>query len=84
MPLSCDCYGGCWGDHSMEWPSFVIPTSLIEKYEGHPFKAVNEIVEAAGLPYGSYVIDHSTERTVLRVESAESCQRAATCAVLLS
>lgn len=20
MPLSCDCYGGCWGDHSKNWP----------------------------------------------------------------
>jgi hypothetical protein len=21
MPLSCDCYGGCWGDHSEGWPA---------------------------------------------------------------
>jgi hypothetical protein len=49
VPLSCDCYPGCWGDHSKDWPLVTL----------NPFTA-----EAASqlrgdvrhfVPYGSYV-----------------------------
>lgn len=25
-PLGCDCYGGCWGDHSESWPRLLFTT----------------------------------------------------------
>lgn len=45
MPLTCDCYGGCWGDHAKDWPKVAIPPSM-----GH-----YELADKAGIPYGSYV-----------------------------
>lgn len=47
MPLSCDCYGGCWGDHSAGWP-------LIENRSMDP-EELREIVRSV-IPYGSYVM----------------------------
>lgn len=71
-PLGCDCYGGCWGDHSKDWPSIAIPVPLIELaalsnayYPTHV--AAMRLVNEAGIPYGSYVI--SKDR--LRVETEE-------------
>lgn len=26
MPLNCDCYPGCWGDHSVSWPKIIFRT----------------------------------------------------------
>lgn len=53
MPLSCDCYAGCWGDHSKGWPSVPQPRD--------PHKLARD----AGVPYGSYVIAEQS----LRVET---------------
>ncbi len=46
MPLSCDCYPGCWGDHSKDWP--LIP------FADHDKADVRAAVKGA-VPYGSYV-----------------------------
>ncbi len=27
--LSCDCYPGCWGDHSKEWPTIDDPSEAV-------------------------------------------------------
>ena len=48
-PLSCDCYGGCWGDHSKDWPKVLIGDERLAR-----------AIHAAcwshlKLPYGSYV-----------------------------
>lgn len=56
MPLSCDCYGGCWGDHSAKWPKVVVP------------KEIEVIVHQAcwsvlNIPYGCYVLDEGEVRT---------------------
>ncbi len=41
--LSCDCYGGCWGDHSANWPS-------IEYKDANEAARIRNVV-----PYGRYV-----------------------------
>lgn len=46
MPLSCDCYPGCWGDHSRDWP--LVP------FNGAP-KSDTRVVVRAVVPRGSYV-----------------------------
>lgn len=46
MPLNCDCYPGCWGDHSKDWP--LIP--LDERNASQLRADVGRLV-----PYGSYV-----------------------------
>lgn len=71
MPLSCDCYAGCWWEHSKEWPSVTIPEELIEAERGrsvhYPDVAARaKLVNAAELPYGSYVSDG----ILLRVETS--------------
>ena len=53
--LTCDCYGGCWADHSKGWPSVPQPRD--------PHKVVME----ANVPYGSYVIVEQS----LRLETEE-------------
>lgn len=40
MKLSCDCYPGCWGTHSENWPE--IPAHLFSKIKSN-------------LNYGEYV-----------------------------
>lgn len=55
MPLSCDCYGGCWGDHSKDWPSVVIPP-------GMETAAAMQLTHSI-VPYGSYVLMGTTVRT---------------------
>jgi len=57
MPLSCDCYPGCWGVHSQNWPSILVP-------EGLTAQAVGEL----GIPYGSYVFGHNN---LLFIETPE-------------
>ena len=44
--LGCDCYGGCWGDHSKEWH--------VVQYEVHLHKTV-QIYCRDNLDYGYYV-----------------------------
>ena len=53
MPLSCDCFPGCWRGHSAHWP--IIEDRVKEKYKC-AFEA---------LPYGTYVLVGDT----LRVET---------------
>src|SRR4051812_4169771 len=45
MPLSCDCYSGCWGDHSKGCPSIGYTPERAEYC-------------AKKLTHGSYVIIH--------------------------
>ena len=59
MPLNCDCYPGCWADHSEGWPSIEVPFDK-------PGNAVR-IARLADLPRGSYVIMGN----VLRVETTD-------------
>ncbi len=49
MPLSCDCYGGCWGDHSKNWPDMAY-TEERAQY----LVANNKL-------YGSYVMTQKPE-----------------------
>ncbi len=46
MPLTCDCFPGCWGAHSKDWPLVVNP--FLDREE------VRKTVMAV-VPYGSYV-----------------------------
>jgi len=48
MPLECDCYDGCWGNHSKDWPEV--------DYSGTQRRPsqVEGFVHGA-VPYGSYV-----------------------------
>ena len=56
MPLNCDCYAGCWGDHSEGWPEI---QDTDDKYRA----------AAIGLlPYGTYV---TMPGNVLRVQGAD-------------
>lgn len=60
MPLNCDCYGGCWGAHSKNWPSILIPKKMIAGSEsrypesGLMQRLLQKLSEP--IPYGSYVI----------------------------
>lgn len=58
MPLSCDCFSGCWGVHSKNWPALHIPQHLIDKHAEHRYPdsvAAGEIIHACAIPYGSCV-----------------------------
>lgn len=48
MPLNCDCYGGCWGDHSKNWPFIRFPNS---NEANKAFRLCHK-----NIPYGTYVI----------------------------
>jgi hypothetical protein len=62
MPLGrCDCYGGCWGDHSVDWPSIKLSLALMEegrlKNPRYPSSAIgNRILREANVPYGCAVV----------------------------
>lgn len=43
MPLGCDCYPGCWGAHSVDWPLIVGEWTKLRPY-------IHKVV-----PYGSWV-----------------------------
>ncbi len=58
MPLSCDCYGGCWGDHSKDWPSITDKDKSLRK------------LAIQVLPYGTYVIMDNR----LRIETVALAQ----------
>lgn len=49
MPLSCDYYGGCWGDHSKDWPA--ISLSKLNKEE---VRQLREVIRDKCL-HGTYV-----------------------------
>lgn len=71
MPLSCDCYGGCWGTHSKRWPS-IRPTPEDLKPFNHERHPIMCFLYAATrkhtlIPYGSYVIADGE----IRVETEE-------------
>lgn len=73
MPLDCDCYGGCWGDHSEIWPRLKWPAGIVIKCrEGESvrqrlMRAVREVV-----PYGSYVNGGRTgQDDMIRLEKEE-------------
>jgi hypothetical protein len=75
MPLSCDCYPGCWGDHASNWLSVEIPRRLIEQaklvnpiYPEHV--AAVRLCQEAGVPYGSYV----TDGCILSIETPQLVQ----------
>ena len=57
MPLGCDCYPGCWAEHSEDWQRMGDKSNVGELYKA----AVKT------LPYGTYVCmsDH------MRVETQE-------------
>lgn len=60
MPLSCDCFPGCWGKHSEGWPQIEFAT------EEQATKARRWIIaNPKAIPYGSYV---SMSDTVIRLE----------------
>lgn len=73
MPLTCDCYGGCWGDHAKErgWKS--VPYTL----DRWTF-VINKF------PYGSYVVmgsepwpneaqaDEGTDKRRIYIEDEEN------------
>ncbi len=76
MPLSCDCYGGCWGTHSEGWPSAPIPTEMLEAASKagsrYPSSTVaNPILRKLDLPYGTYVV----VTDAIRVEREEYLPR---------
>lgn len=49
MPLRCDCYGGCWGDHSKEWPRVEFDEAIMIWLAKQPS-------HISSLYYGSYVV----------------------------
>lgn len=71
MPLSCDCYGGCWADHSVGWHEIPIPQALIDegKEVGSSYPQTYAVARmTAGyslVTYGGYVLVDK----ILRIES---------------
>jgi len=57
-PLGCDCYPGCWGDHSAEWPTIQFATAVEARV------ARDIIVREKLVPYGSMVSVGKDESTV--------------------
>lgn len=55
--LGCDCYPGCWGDHSKEWPSLTFGTKA---EAGAAYRSC--FAKPDPFPYGSYVLDGLTLR----------------------
>ena len=66
--LGCDCYGGCWGDHSSEWPMVLVPT-VVGKALAHEVWARPDPI----IPYGSHVIMGKEDDPLreLRLNSSE-------------
>ena len=62
MTLSCDCYAGCWGDHSEGWPEIHDPDGVYRR-------------AAIGLlDYGTYV---TMPGNVLRIQDSDLVDRLA-------
>lgn len=66
--LGCDCYGGCWGDHSLTWPGLAF-SSLDEAEEAWRLchQHLDGSVRSDRVGHGNYVLDRSN---VLRFASA--------------
>jgi hypothetical protein len=45
LPLHCDCYGGCWADHSVDWVKVGTEANASQLHE----------LAHTTLPYGTYV-----------------------------
>ena len=59
MPLSCDCYGGCWSVHSRDWPSI-------------PCTEARSLYCRDKLPYGTYVHTWTKrDASIIRIETEE-------------
>lgn len=69
MPLSCDCYAGCWRAHSEAWPK--VKTSGAYNNRG--------LMLLIGAPYGSYV----TLSGEIRLETEELAEKVRRCVTLL-
>ena len=58
--LGCDCYGGCWGDHSKDWPKLIFETigETREAYRRcHQTETMGQhLPRERRVPYGSYII----------------------------
>ncbi len=71
MPLSCDCYPGCWGVHAEKWPRILLPSSIARE---DFYRLVRKVV-----PYGSYVmvmngsvhVESEDFRTIVELHLAE-------------
>lgn len=64
-PLSCDCYDGCWGDHSKDWPEVAIAD------EARLAEAHRACWKELHIPRGSYV----AVRGALRLQTEEYKQK---------
>lgn len=53
MPLSCDCYPGCWATHSVDWPAIINGYLADELWKHANAKRV--------IPYGSYVLTNGLQ-----------------------
>lgn len=56
-PLGCDCYGGCWGDHSREWSYLAFEN---EEATQEAYRLVHQELDRTprrSRNYGSYVWD---------------------------
>lgn len=58
MPLNCDCYAGCWKEHSNSWPKIMHTESILNELY---FRCVKI------LPRGTYVL----VKNELRLEKLE-------------
>jgi NTP pyrophosphatase (non-canonical NTP hydrolase) len=66
VPLSCDCYPGCWGNHSTGWPSvFIEDSKKLDAAYWACWKQLN-------IPHGSYVRMSTWE---LRLQTEEYKKR---------
>ena len=60
--LNCDCYDGCWGDHSKNWTAITVPRAMVAEErklgEYYPvMSAVKKILrDYTLLQYGDYVV----------------------------
>lgn len=61
MPLACDCFDGCWGAHSKEWP--VVDYSKTRRHH----EQITGFIHGA-VPYGSYVF---VGEGLVRIETEE-------------
>ncbi len=59
MPLSCDCYGGCWGAHARErnWLFYAFDLHRGVGMKKGLASFCGRWAGENGIPYGTYVID---------------------------
>lgn len=77
MPLSCDCYGGCWWDHAIEqqWKALMFASSdganRITKLREAMMLHIKE-GNKDSFPYGTYV----SNRNIIMFERAKDYELA--------